>query len=514
MKTYGQRFLMAAGLLLACLGVFASQAHAQGGVPLWTNRYNYLGVSSSWDQVYAIAVDSSGNVFVTGRSDTAFATVAYSSAGEPLWTNRGAIGSAMAVDTSGNVFITGGISGGGGNDFLTIKYSNSGMPLWTNRYDSGLSPSSIAVDRGGRVFVTGAAQAATYSDFATVVYSNSGLPLWTNRYHGPNAFPESAVAIAADSNGNVFVTGQSGGTNGDFDYATVAYSNTGEPLWTNRYNGPGNGDDIPCAIAVDSNGNVFVTGESVGAQFSDYATIKYSGAGVPLWTNRYSNGATGAARAHTISVDGSGNVFVTGQSYTGGNGADYATVAYSNAGVPLWTNWYNGGNGGIANALAVDSAGNVFVTGTSAGAASGSSGYATVAYSHAGVPLWTNLYIGPEYAEEAVAIAVDGSGNVIVAGTSAGTNGSVFYYDTDYATIKYSSSLPPPVSLMIDSDGSGGYFIWFTGIPGSTYRLQRATDLAGPWLTSTSLTAPASGLVEFHDLFPPSSRSFYRTVQP
>jgi hypothetical protein len=54
------------------------------------------------------------------------------------------------------------------------------------------------------------------------------------------------------------------------------------------YSGPGNGDDYPVAIAVDTSGNVFVSGYSFGRGSGfDHATIKYSGAGVPLWTNRF-----------------------------------------------------------------------------------------------------------------------------------------------------------------------------------------------------------------------------------
>jgi hypothetical protein len=59
-------------------------------------------------------------------------------------------------------------------------------------------------------------------------------------------------------------------------------------LWTNRYNGSGNGEDFADAIAVDGSGNVFVTGWSAGSSvFDDYATVAYSNAGEPLWTNRY-----------------------------------------------------------------------------------------------------------------------------------------------------------------------------------------------------------------------------------
>ncbi len=67
---------------------------------------------------------------------------------------------------------------------------------------------------------------------------------------------------------------------------------------------------------------------------------------------------------------------------------------------------------------------------------------------------------------------------------------------------------------MIMSDGSGGYLIEVQGSPNPTYRLQRAHHLAGRWATSAPQAAPASGAVEFHDLFPPPDRAFYGSVQP
>ncbi len=161
-----------------------------------------------------------------------------------------------------------------------------------------------------------------------------GVPLWVNRYNGTADRNDYAYAVAVDGSGNVIVTG--GSRNGNYfgsDYVTIKYSGAGVPLWTNRYNGPGFDENAYAhAVAVDTNGNVFVTGYS---DYGNAATIAYSGAGVPLWTNRFS----GSGRA--VAVDGSGNVFVTGSS-----GADYATIKYSGADVALWTNRYNGpGNG-------------------------------------------------------------------------------------------------------------------------------------------------------------------------
>src|ERR1051325_9910210 len=142
----------------------------------------------------------------------------------------------------------------------------------------------------------------------------------------------------------------------------------GEPLWTNRYDGGFyNFYDYATAVAVDSSGNVFVTGYSVGSTGNhDYVTIKYSGTGALKWTNVYNGPGNGADHANALAVDGSGNVFVTGDSFNGTN-TDFATVAYSNDGTPLWTNFYNGpGNGGdVAVSVAVDTNGNVFVAGAS-----------------------------------------------------------------------------------------------------------------------------------------------------
>src|SRR5262249_25572430 len=159
---------------------------------------------------------------------------------------------------------------------------------------------------------------------------------------GPVRLGDSPVAVVADSVGNVFVTGSSRGSAGNFDYLTLAYSATGVPLWTNRFNGFVNADDEANAMTLDSNGDVFVTGESVGFGTNyEYLTVAYSNTGVPLWVNFYGHPGFGDDRARAIAVDTRGNVFVTGTSWNGTN-YDYATVAYSNGGLPLWTNRYQG----------------------------------------------------------------------------------------------------------------------------------------------------------------------------
>ncbi len=85
-----------------------------------------------------------------------------------------------------------------------------------------------------------------------------------------------AWAAAVDGSNNVIVTGYSTGSGSGYDYATIKYSSAGLPLWTNRYNGPGNGADEANAVVVDRSGNVIVTGFSGGSGSGyDFATIKY-----------------------------------------------------------------------------------------------------------------------------------------------------------------------------------------------------------------------------------------------
>jgi hypothetical protein len=133
-----------------------------------------------------------------------------------------------------------------------------------------------------------------------------------------------------DSNGNVFVTGYSGPDGAfDVDFVTLKYSAAGMPLWTNRFSGPAHGYDAPSAITVDSGGNVFVAGYSYffdgssGGYTYDMMTIKYSNTGTLLWLGRYPHAvATAAIVTHD------GNLTVTGYSSVHDNPSDYVTLKY------------------------------------------------------------------------------------------------------------------------------------------------------------------------------------------
>jgi len=164
---------------------------------------------------------------------------------------------------------------------------------WVARYDgpsNGVDWSmAVAVDDSGNVYVTGGSRGiGTDDDYATIKYNDSGIEQWVERYNGPGSAVDYANAIVVDYAGNVYVTGYSAGSGTAYDYATVKYDPCGTEQWVERYNGPGNNWDWAYAIAADSEGNVYVTGHSEGSgTFQDYATLKYDSAGTVGWIARY-----------------------------------------------------------------------------------------------------------------------------------------------------------------------------------------------------------------------------------
>jgi uncharacterized delta-60 repeat protein len=350
---------------------------------------------------------------------------------------------AIAVDVSGNVYVTGGSSDVNGFAFCAIvKYNSTGVQEWVQIYSDPESyqdyTNAIAVDPSGNVYVTGASGTYPIYDYATIKYNSAGIQQWVKRYNGPENGHDEAYAIAVDGSDNVYVTGQSVGSGTSYDFATIKYNSNGDTVWVRRYNGPGNSDDEARAIAVDDSGNMYVTGYSYGSGTNyNYATIKYNSEGVEQWVQRYNGPGNDDDRAYSLVVDSSGNVYVTGYSIGSTTSYDYATIKYNSAGVQQWVQRYNGPVNGsdYAYAIANDASGNIYVTGYSESDSIDphNYAYATVKYNSAGQELWVQRYDGPgNYEDVARAIVVDASGNVYVTGYSVGLGTSY-----DYATIKY-----------------------------------------------------------------------------
>ena len=421
----------------------------------WVRRYN--GPENLLDEAHSIAVDPTGNIYVTGYSGRListtnnYTTVKYNSSGDTLWV-RSYDGSGngwdeaydIAVDDSGYGYVTGrSYSTLTDDDYATIKYSPSGIEQWVRTYDGQANSGddddfarAIAVDDLRNVYVTGqSAGPGTNLDLATIKYNPSGVGLWVKRYSGPGKYSDDgACAIAVDGAGNVYVTGYCRDSVTSYDYVTIKYDSFGIEQWVRKYDGPANYEDRATAIAVDGSGNVYVTGGSAGSgNHSDYATIKYNSSGDTLWVRRYDGPDNNWDYASAIAIDGSGNVYVAGESYSSGTDFDYVTIKYSTTGNIQWMRSYNGpGNANdVPAAMAVDGSSNVYVTG---GSIKGSSmDYATIKYNSAGVEQWVIRYDGPvSLGDWASAIAIDGSGNVYVTGCSYGSGTNM-----DFATLKY-----------------------------------------------------------------------------
>lgn len=421
----------------------------------WVSRYN--GTANAFDGAMCLTVDNAGNAYVAGSSyqtgtSRDMLTIKITPAGDTAWVRKynGSVNGgdyifAIAVDNSGNVYVTGRSDNGGTtfSDFTTIKYNSSGVQQWVALYNgtaSGIDEGdAIAVDNTGNVYVAGRSPGTgTDLDIVTVKYNSTGIEQWVRRFNGTSNLYDYPYAITLTPTGDVAVAGMTINAGTGSDFTVIKYNSAGTLMWSRTYNNPSvNGGDFARSIVSDQSGNIIAVGyvDNGPVNKYDFLTVKYNPDGVQQWYNFYNSTSGVTELAYDVALDNSGNVYVTGGgiSAVASEDSNFITVKYNSSGALQWAQFYNGpaSQVDVARSVFVDAQGNAYITGGS-GSLAGDD-YATIKYSPAGVLMWVKRYNGPANGNDYTnSIAVDNLGNVFVTGRSLGIG-----CDYDFATIKY-----------------------------------------------------------------------------
>ena len=406
-------------------------------------------VDSTFDAFWGdMALDTQGNLLITGVAYTTqyvsgreWITVKYDPAGNRLWarfysgggTAPGGIDvpSAIAVDKENNVYVFGSCHGSSGDEFCTIKYDSEGKMLWVRREGNDVISSGyygdIVLDKDANVYVTGTNNLFSSSDFYTIKYDKNGNKKWEKTYNGTGYLSQASLKAAVDDNENIIVTGYSRNTYGTNEVCTIKYDSSGSQKWVAR-NGDYASDVAHQKNLVNKSGEIYVTGASTIFGNNYDLMIKYDASGHELWSKQLYGSFADAG------LDYAGNIY-----YTGSGG----TIKLDADGNQLWLkeSFKYAANGGFAQSIALDSCGNVYVTGFDRPLPNPDIVFfGTIKYNTAGDSLWSTDY-GP--AGDALQIIADGRGGIYVAGTTTPGSGQ----NQDVPIVKYG---PDTSSLSTD----------------------------------------------------------------
>jgi len=275
-------------------------------------------------------------------------------------------------------------------DYVTIKYNGStGDSIWVKNYDgagnANDSATSIKISSDTSVFVTGKSFGTSSYDYATLRYNSTGVQNWVKRYNGAANGDDFAKALTLDGTAtspDIYVTGQSAGSGTGLDIITIKYTFASVESWNRKYSGNGNGDDTPKDISFRSATDIYIIGKAnISGAGSNMLLMKYNDAGDTSWTRTNNGSANGNDEATGFTFDASSFIYVAGQTSETSTAEDYTVIKYTTAGNTEWKYSYNntGSGSDIPSRITVDGTSdrNVYVTGASFSGTTGTN-YATL----------------------------------------------------------------------------------------------------------------------------------------
>lgn len=312
---------------------------------------HYDGPDEREDVGYDVVVGVSGNVYVAGGSwgYNPFAPrrllIKYDSLGNECWVFRdtltGCFGR-ITLDKDENIYVAGFDVM---NDSIIItKFDMNGNIIWHKALSPGGNPGISEMvwsrDSNYLYLVGGFFSPLTDWDMILIKCSINGSIEWIQTYDY-EGFDDYASDIALDQNGNIYITGTIQGMSIGTCYGTLKYDQTGNLLWVRYYDGHGwGGGGGASSIGIDNFGNIYVTGrheDTVSATAHwDYATIKYDSMGNEIWVRRYNGTGNSRDEAIALVVDDSANIYVTGVSIGDTSGEDIVTIKYDSQGNEKW----------------------------------------------------------------------------------------------------------------------------------------------------------------------------------
>jgi hypothetical protein len=356
---------------------------------------------------------------------------------------------------------------------------------WDNPANPGANDTAAGVvvdDVRNCVYVAGTTQGAGAGDDIVLLKvlnvggtgSPSGTLLWAQTFNSAANGDDEAEAIALDANGNVYVTGGSCRADGTVDVITLKYRPDGSLAWSRRHNNSTTRFDRGFDIAVRGVA-VYVAGVSDRpGHRDDVVLIRYSLAGERRWVRYYDDALNRHDRALAVAPV-PGAVYVCGGGkFTGTEPGDALLLKYASDGTRLWVRWAAGNGGGDDHwtDVAADDLGRPHVTGRLNRSVTGDD-VVTRMYKADGTLVWQRGFssAGASY-DAGTAVAVTGGGRTYVCGFVTRASGW-----TDLVALKYSAlgatlwqtTYPDPVTYASEADVGDDVAVDVAVAPGRVY---------------------------------------------